>query len=57
MPSILERPVFHYGMPAMSASVVGLVALAFLDGTMQLAAFGIAAVELLVVPQVLKRAA
>jgi hypothetical protein len=43
-------------MPAMSAGVVVVVALTLLDGTMQLAALGIAAIEVLVTPQILKRA-
>jgi hypothetical protein len=56
MSSILQNPVVHYGMPVMSAGIVVLVALTLLDGTMQLAALGIAAVEILVTPQILKRA-
>ena len=40
----------------MIAGVVVVVALTLLDGTMQLAALGIAAVEILVTPQILKRA-
>ena len=56
MSSVLENPVVHYGMPAMSAGLVVVVALTLLDGTMQLAALGIAAVEVLVTPQILKRA-
>ena len=57
MSFILGKPLVHYGLPAISASVVVLIAFTLLDGTIQLAALGIAAVELLVVPQVLKRAA
>jgi hypothetical protein len=57
MPSILQKPLVHYGLPAVSASIVVLIAFVLLDGTIQLAALGIAAVELLVAPQILKRAA
>ena len=56
MSSVLQNPLVHYGMPAMSAGVVVVVALTLLDGTMQLAALGIASIEVLVTPQILKRA-
>jgi hypothetical protein len=57
MPSILQNPVVHYGLPAINAVVIALIAFVLLDGTVRLAALGVAAVEVLVVPQVLKRAA
>ena len=56
MPSILQNPVVHYGLPAINAVVIALIAFVLLDETVRLAALGVA-VELLVVPQVLKRAA
>ena len=56
MSSILQNPLVHYGIPVMNAGIVVVVALTLLDGTMQLAALGIAAVEILVTPQILKRA-
>jgi len=57
MSSILQNPVVHYGLPAINAVVIALIAFVLLDGTVRLAALGVAAVEVLVVPQVLKRAA
>jgi len=57
MPSILQNPVVHYGLPAINAVVIAFIAFVLLDGTVRLAALGVAAVEVLVVPQVLKRAA
>ena len=56
MSSVLQNPLVHYGMPLLSASVIVLVAFAFLDGTMQLVAFGMAALEILVAPQIIQRA-
>jgi len=56
MSSVLQNPLVHYGIPVMNAGIVVVVALTLLDGTMQLAALGIAAVEILVTPQILKRA-
>ncbi|OYR58405.1 hypothetical protein [Halorubrum halodurans] len=54
----LQSPIVRWGMPAMTAAII--VALAFLvveDQTLRLAMLGVAAADLLVTPQVLKRAA
>ncbi|MFC7078031.1 hypothetical protein [Haloarcula halophila] len=57
MPSILENPLAHYGFPAINAVVITAIAFTFLDGAIRWAALGIAALEVIVVPQILKRAA
>jgi hypothetical protein len=57
MPSILQNPIVHYGVPAINAVIIAIMAFVLLDGAIQLAALGIAAVEIFVAPQILKRAA
>lgn len=57
MPSILENPAFHYGVPILNAGIIVVIALTLLSGTVKWAALGVAAVEAIAVPQVLKRAA
>jgi ABC-type transport system involved in cytochrome bd biosynthesis fused ATPase/permease subunit len=55
--NLLLNPLFRYGMPAMSAVVI--VAVAFLiieDQTVRMAMLLVAAVEIFVIPWVLKRA-
>ncbi|MDQ2053528.1 MULTISPECIES: hypothetical protein [Halobellus] len=52
----LERPIVRYGMGFSSAAVLTFVAVTFLDGTTQLLVLGLAVLEILVVPQILKRA-
>ncbi len=56
MSSPLERPIVHYGIGVMSALLLASVGL-LLDGTIQLVFFGIAAFELIVLPQILKTVA
>jgi hypothetical protein len=57
-PSILQNPLVHYVPAVVSASTILLVAVFLLGDrpTMQLIAFGIAALDIIVTPQVLKRA-
>ena len=53
-----QSPIVRWGMPAMTTAII--VALAFLvieDRTPRLAMLGVAAADLLVTPQILKRAA
>lgn len=57
MPSILEQPAFHYGVPLINAAVIAVIGFTVFSGIERLVALVIVAVELLVVPQVLKRAA
>jgi hypothetical protein len=57
MPSILEQPAFHYGVPLISAAAVAVIGVTVFSGLERLVVLVIVAVELLVVPQVLKRAA
>jgi hypothetical protein len=56
MSNPLQKPAVHYGLGLMSAAVLAFVAFQFLDGTIQLVVLAIAAVELVVTPQILKRA-
>jgi hypothetical protein len=57
MPSPFENPVVRYGIPLVSATVVAAVAFLFLEGTIRYVALGIAALEVVVAPQILKQAA
>ncbi|MFB6252507.1 MAG: hypothetical protein ABEI27_12635 [Halobellus sp.] len=57
MPSAFESPVVRYGMSFVSAAAVAVVAFTLLDGTIRWVALGIAALELVVAPQILKQAA
>ncbi|ELZ45097.1 hypothetical protein C463_06745 [Halorubrum californiense DSM 19288] len=57
MPSILERPVFHYGVPFINAVMVAVVGFTVFSGVARLFAFALAGIEVVVVPQILKRAA
>lgn len=57
MPSILERPVFHYGIPLINAVIVAVIGVTVFSGFARLFTLALAAIEVLVVPQILKRAA
>jgi hypothetical protein len=54
--SILQNPAVHYGVPLVNAAIVAAIALTLLDGTARWVALGIAALELVVAPQILRRA-
>jgi hypothetical protein len=56
MPSGLDSPAVRYGISAANAAVVAVVAFLFLAGTLRWLALGIAALEVVVTPQILKRA-
>ncbi|WP_459194254.1 hypothetical protein [Halosimplex sp. J119] len=56
-PNLLMNPLFRYGMAASGAAVVAVVAYLYLEGTTQLVAYGVAALDVLVTPQILKHAA
>ncbi|QPV62660.1 hypothetical protein I7X12_18335 [Halosimplex litoreum] len=53
----LANPAIRYGIGASGALVIAVVAYLFLDGTTQLVAYAVAVLDLLVTPQILKRAA
>ncbi|KZX49353.1 hypothetical protein [Haloarcula sp. K1] len=57
MPSPFENPALRYGIPLVSATVVAAVAFLLLEGTIRYVALGIAALEVVVAPQILKQAA
>jgi hypothetical protein len=57
MSSILERPAFHYGVPVIQAAVVAVIGFTVFSGVARLFALGLAAMEVVVAPQILKRAA
>jgi hypothetical protein len=57
MPSVLERPVFHYGIPFVNAVIVAVIGVTVFSGIARLFALAIAGIEVVVVPQILKRAA
>ena len=53
----LSNPILRHAVGATGAIVVAAIAYLLLDGTVQLVAYGIAVLDLLVTPQILKRAA
>ncbi|GGM44615.1 MULTISPECIES: hypothetical protein [Haloarcula] len=57
MPSPFDNPAIRYGLPLLSATVVAAVAFLFLEGTVRYVALGIAVLEVVVAPQILKQAA
>lgn len=56
MTSILQKPAVHYGVPLFNAAIIAAIALTLLDGTVRWVALGIAILEVVVAPQILKRA-
>jgi len=57
MPSPFENPGVRYGISLVNATIIAAIALLLLDGTIQWVALGIAVLELVVTPQILKHAA
>jgi len=57
MSSMLERPMFHYGIPFVNAVIIAIIGLTLLSGVARLFALALAGMEIVVVPQILKRAA
>jgi hypothetical protein len=57
MSSPLENPVIRYGYPLGTAAIIVFIALVFLDGTIRWVALGIAVLEIVVAPLILKRVA
>jgi hypothetical protein len=53
----LTNPILRYAIGATGAIAVAAIASLLLDGTVQLVAYAVAALDLVVTPQVLKRAA
>lgn len=56
MPSIFDSPVVRYGLSLVNAAIVAAIALTLLEGTIRWVALGIAALEVVVTPQILKHA-
>jgi hypothetical protein len=57
MASILERPAFHYGVPVIQAVIVAAIGVTVFSGVARLFALALAVMEVVVAPQILKRAA
>ena len=57
MSSMLERPVFHYGVPFINAVIIVIIGFTVFSGVARLFALTLAGMEIVVVPQILKRAA
>jgi hypothetical protein len=57
MSSPLSSPVIRYGYACMSAAIIAVIAFTVLDGTIRWVALGIAVIDFVVTPQVLKRVA
>lgn len=56
MPSIFDNPAIRYAIGVVNAAVIAIIAFAFLDGTIRWVALGIAALEVIVTPVILKHA-
>jgi len=56
MSSPLETPLGRYGMGIGSAAVLTFVAFTYLEGTMRWLVLGLAVLEIVVVPQIMKLA-
>ena len=54
---VLHNPAIRWGMGISGGLVVAAVGFLFLSGTAQLVAYGVALLDILVTPQILKRAA
>jgi len=56
--TLFRNPLFRWGMPAFTTAVIVAIALLVVeDRTVRLAMLAVGAVDLLVTPQILKRAA
>ncbi|AEH38099.1 hypothetical protein [Halopiger xanaduensis] len=53
----LTEPTVRWGIGLSGGLVVAVIAILFLEGTMQLAALGIAVLDMVVTPLILKQAA
>lgn len=54
---MLHNPTVRWGIGLSGALVVAAISFRFLSGTVQLVAYGIALLDILVTPQILKMAA
>ncbi|WP_128476075.1 hypothetical protein [Halorussus pelagicus] len=57
MVSPFENPVVRYGIAFVQTLLLVVIAFAFLDGTMRWLVLGIAILDLLIVPRILKMSA
>lgn len=57
MASPFESPAIRYGTSIVNAAIIAGIALFLLDGTVRWVALAVAAFELVLTPQILKRAA
>jgi len=57
MSSMLEQPVFRYGVPFINAVIIAAIGFTVFSGVARLFALVLAGMEIVVVPQILKRAA
>ena len=55
MTSPFESQAVRYGLGIINAAIIAVVALALLEGTIRLVVLGIALLEVVLTPQVLKR--
>lgn len=54
MSSPFGSPVVRYGLSVVNAALIALIAVFLLDGLIRWVVFGIAVVEIVVTPQILK---
>lgn len=57
MSSPFSSPALRYGISFVNAIVIAIIAFTLLEGTIRWVALGIAALEVIVTPQILKQAA
>jgi hypothetical protein len=57
MPSPFANPVVRYGLSIINALIITAIAFVLLEGTIRWVALGIAVLEVVVTPQILKQAA
>jgi hypothetical protein len=57
MSSPFSNPALRYGISFTNAAVIAIIAFTLLEGTIRWVALGIAALEAIVTPQILKHAA
>ncbi|ELZ96679.1 hypothetical protein [Haloferax sulfurifontis] len=56
MPSPFESPALRYGLSIINAAIIAGIAFTLLEGTIRWVALGIAVLEVVITPQILKQA-
>lgn len=56
MSASFSNPAIRYGITFINAAIISVIAFTILDGTIRWVALGIAALEVVITPQILDRA-